>query len=46
MVFTVLIPEFIMGKALIDFLAAKELLGKPKFAFVWDEVHAHMANMG
>jgi hypothetical protein len=46
MIFTVLIPEFIIGKALNDFLAAKDLLGTSKFASVWDEVHAHMANMG
>lgn len=29
-----------------DFLAAKDLLRTSKFASVWDEVHAHMANMG
>jgi hypothetical protein len=44
-IFTVLIPELIIGKALNDLLAAKNLPGTSKFNLVWDEVHAHMANM-
>jgi hypothetical protein len=45
MLFTTLVPEYLVGKALNDRLAAK--LGVPGMKDCgWEEIHAHLANIG
>ena len=57
MIFTVLIPEYLVGKAFSDWLAAKsgveimkvcieEAIAEGIEGIEWEMVHAYMANMG
>lgn len=46
MIFTILIPEYIVGKALNELLGAKLGETDPEMVSNWEEVHHYMANMG
>jgi hypothetical protein len=56
MIFTVLVPEYLVGKAFSDWLAAvngvqimADFMGQyssNRDGIEWDMVHAYMANMG
>jgi len=48
MIFTILIPEYILGKALNERIAVKEIVARFRNVDIaeWEEVHAYMSNMG